>query len=313
MFRTLLKRTGKSAATPKFDRHNRHRRRLAAWEGLEDRTLLSTFTVNDVDDTAGSASDVTLRYAITQANRNPGSTIGFSVTGTIQLASALPALAASVAITGPGANLLSVNAGGHSRVFYIGEGATSTISGLTITGGVAKTGGGVFNGGTLTISDSVISGNHASRGGGGIDNVYAGGSKLTLIGTTISGNSALYGGGIENYGPVDTDSFPYLLTVTNSTISGNTATGGGTYTRRGGVLWDYGGGGVDNFYAAMTVTNSTISGNKSKNDGGGIQNNWGLLIFDSSTISGNDARINGGGVYESVAGALSRQLDHLGQ
>ncbi len=321
MFRTMLKRTGKSAATPKFDRRNRHRRRLAALEGLEDRTLLSTFTVNDLGDTAGSASDVTLRYAITQANLNSGSTIGFSVTGTIELVSALPNLTADVTITGPGANLLSVNAGGHSRVFYNGPGSTSTISGLTITGGASNAGGGVFNSGTLTISDSVISGNSATAGGGvfnfgtALDNattltindsvisgnsVLAGGggienqySELTLIGTTVWGNRAYYGGGIENTGSRGYqigDGNPVRLVVTNSTISGNTASG--NFNGR-----DIGGGGIDTQDGYTFVTNSTISGNTAYH-GGGIRNSSGILTVASSTLSGNTAA-RGGGIYGS--------------
>src|SRR5258708_2236460 len=79
------------------------KRFLPYLERVEDRVLLSTYTVNsltDVGDGTGLTGD--LRYAITQADQDPGSTIVFSITGTIVLASALPDLSANMAITGPG-------------------------------------------------------------------------------------------------------------------------------------------------------------------------------------------------------------------
>ena len=56
---------------------------------------------------------------------------------------------------GPGANLLTVSGDGTSGVFVI-DGASATISGLTIAGGAAAIGGGVRDdGGTLTLSTVV--------------------------------------------------------------------------------------------------------------------------------------------------------------
>ncbi len=54
----------------------------------------------------------TLRSAITQADANPGSTIQFSVSGTIPLTYALPDLSADVTISGPGASNLTIQGGG---------------------------------------------------------------------------------------------------------------------------------------------------------------------------------------------------------
>ncbi|MFN6273270.1 MAG: Calx-beta domain-containing protein [Microcystis sp.] len=90
---------------------------------------------------------------------------------------------------------------------------------------------------------------------------------LTLTNSTISGNTATFGGGISNYG---------TLTLTNSTISGNTATFGGGILNSG----------------ILTLTNSTISGNTA-DDGGGIDN-WGTLTLNNSTITGNTATYGGG-------------------
>jgi hypothetical protein len=96
------------------------------------------------------------------------------------------------------------------------------------------------------------------------------------------------GGGIFNDG---------TLTVTNSTISDNSATGFG----------NNGGGGIFNDGTLM-VTNSTISGNSSSNLGGGIKTSGGsqggTLTVTNSTISGNSAHgsgNNGGGGIDSLS------------
>ncbi len=98
---------------------------------------------------------------------------------------------------------------------------------------------------------------------------------MTITNSTISGNSANTGdgGGIDSRGPV---------TITNSTISGNSAVNGG--------------GGIDN-NNTLTITNSTISGNSTVNRGGGINNSSNTLTITNSTISGNsiDPRFGGGG------------------
>ena len=70
------------------------------------------------------------------------------------------------------------------------------------------------------------------------------------------------------------------MTLTSSTISGNTATTGG------------GGGVASN--DAVTLTNSTVSGNKTGGIGGGVTSRTLTLI--NSTISGNSASADGGGV-----------------
>jgi ABC-type phosphate transport system substrate-binding protein len=73
----------------------------------------ATLTVNTLADSTDAATTCTtsgtcsLRDAITQAGS--GDTINFSVTGTITLGSDLPAITASLTITGPGAGMLTVS------------------------------------------------------------------------------------------------------------------------------------------------------------------------------------------------------------
>jgi hypothetical protein len=91
LLRALRARRGKASGT--IPHRHRGRRSLLV-EGLEHRTLLSTFTVNSLGDTgSGSGTSGDLRYCITQADATTGdNTINFSVTGTITLNSALPDL-----------------------------------------------------------------------------------------------------------------------------------------------------------------------------------------------------------------------------
>src|SRR5678816_3450238 len=134
----------------------------------------ATITVmNTNDNGAGS-----LRQALADAVN--GDTIDFnsSLNGqTIMLASGELFVATNVAINGPGANMLAVDANHASRVFYIGNHRNVTISGLTITNGSAPDpyhrGGGIYNdyNATLTLSSCTISGNSGYQGvGGGIYN-----------------------------------------------------------------------------------------------------------------------------------------------
>jgi hypothetical protein len=105
-------------------------------------------------------------------------------------------------------------------------------------------------------------------------------AEVTLDGITVENGESNYGGGIAINGNS-------IVTVTNSTISGNTASDGGQ------------GGGIYN-NASVTVTNSTISGNTASNggQGGGIYADGTATVTDS-TISLNAAEDGGqgGGIY----------------
>jgi len=103
-------------------------------------------------------------------------------------------------------------------------------------------------------------------------------NNITITNGFVSGGS---GGGIVNNGS---------LTLTNSSVSGNTASGAG--------------GGIYN-QGTLAFTNSTVSGN-SGGYGGGIYN-LGALSLTSSTVSGNTAGVfgYGGGIYNYVGAALT--------
>src|SRR5271165_1071017 len=175
----LALRTGRgSPARPSY---RSHRRRLTL-EPLECRALLSltTWTVNNLGDSAtGSGTSGDLRYVITQADQTQGdNTINFAVTGTITLYSALPDLSNTTGvmdIEGPGASSLTVASSSTTTgtaefgVFTVDPFVTASLTGLTISGGIATDGGGIYNAGTLNVTNSTIADNHGLEGGG-IDN-----------------------------------------------------------------------------------------------------------------------------------------------
>ncbi len=107
------------------------------------------------------------------------------------------------------------------------------------------------------------------------------GATLNLNDLTITQGYASYGGGIYNSG---------TLTVTNSTLSGNSA-------------WQYYGGGIYNKSGTVTVTDSAFSGNSAAK-GGGIYNKSGTLTVTNSTFSGNSAAF-GGGIFNYIYGTLT--------
>ena len=132
------------------------------------------------------------------------------------------------------------------------------------------------------------------------------GGTTTLTNCTVSGNSAVAGGGIYNNG---------TLSVANSTVSGNEALGNAA----GG---GFGGGIEDNSSGALTVSNSTFDANKAiavgPNDpivspsyifaaGGAIDLNLastGSATISNSTFTGNEA-LGGSPGASAGGGALS--------
>ena len=237
----------------------------------------TTITVTNTND-SGLGS---LRQAL--ADASDGDTIMFAVTGTIQLTSGELVIDNSITISGPGAGSLAVFSNGF-RIFHVMPGPTVTIAGLTIMGGFVQFdfGGGILNDhATLTLTNCTVDTNEAF-GGGGIYNDGAGGSAtLTIVDSTVTGNSAtggivgIGGGGIYNDGS---------LTIINSTISGNFADSGFPYNL--GIA-----GGIFSQGGTLTITNSTIAGNFAGNRGGGISSCSTVAITDS-IVSGNGA---GGG------------------
>ena len=302
-------------------------RRRLVFEPLEDRRLLTQLMVNSsADDTIADDGLTTLREAIIAANDSAGAdeilfdTNVFATQQTIDLGSQLPTIIDSLTITGPGQDLLTLDAGNGAdntfatndgyRIFNIDNDSASlidvTLSALTLTGGDTAKGADSLNGGTgdsggairslenLAIFDSTISGN-ATGAGGNPSYPYGTGG--------LGGN----GGGIY--------SSSGNLTITDSTISGNaTGTGG-----EGGYPYGTGGtggkgGGIYSSNGNVTISNSNISDNTtgsgidsgsaggSGGQGGGIFSSNSNLSITASTIIANTTGEGGTGHFPGSGG-----------
>jgi hypothetical protein len=214
----------------------------------------------------------------------------------------------SVNIVGAGAPSTVIRGGGS--VLTIGVYGASTeptvsISGVTITGGVARSspvsipfvgeagviaeGGGVeippnadFSGGaTVTISDSVITDNRAAP------------TQTLPDGPPCPGNvpcpyAEATGGGIDSWG---------TLTLANTTVSNNRV---GSASGLSTVASDAEGAGIVSNLAPLTITNSTISGNEASAsapngrnaDGGAMLLAGGTLMMTNSTVTDNGATLS---------------------
>ena len=260
-----------------------------------DHALPATVIVVTNTDDSGPGS---LRDALAAAN--DGDIIDATgVSGTILLTSGELQITHAVTISGPGPGSLAVDGNGTFRVFdNLISGVT--ISGFTITNGSASgnNGGGIFHEGgdsaTLRLSNCVVSGNSADFGGG----IFNANGTLTVDSCTISGNGAGFSGGGISSSALDGAA---NLTITNSTISDNSATG----NDGGGIL--NGASGTTLSVASVIVSNSTLSGNSATGNGGAIANtadappNNARATITNSTISDNSATANGGGIYNATA------------
>ena len=132
----------------------------------------------------------------------------------------------------------------------------------------------------MGISGLALTGGRAADGG-----AIASRENLTITDSTISGNTADFGGGISNSGSG-------TATVMGSTIADN-STG-----YHGGGIWNDG---------TTTITDSTISGNSATAFGGGIYNS-GTVTVTSSAI-GNSAGNSGGGI-NNESGTRNRHQQH---
>jgi FG-GAP-like repeat/Right handed beta helix region len=251
----------------------------APWDGVD------VSPGDGVCETVAGTGICTLRAAVMEANRMPGSTVDLtSVPGGMVLLS-IPAsgaddettgdlnIRADMTIVGGGPLITTIDANRavtSARAFHVGA-VTAAIAGVTIRNGHAgASGGGLYlAGGAVFITDCVITGNQAGNGGG----IYQAAGAATIERTTIDGNRAIqFGGGIMAAGE--------SMQIGDSAVTRNEA--GLAMQTRG-----YGGGGIAAAAGLTTIQNVTISGNEGY-DAGGIMVRASTRVFNS-TITFNGA------------------------
>ncbi len=169
-----------------------------------------------------------------------------------------------------------------SNITINGAGAGSTI----IDGGALDRVFHVTGDDTVNISGVTVRNGSVAGGGGGLRND---GGTLTITNSTVSGNSATggnHGGGLRNQSGA--------VTISNSTFSGNSATtGGGLFNGLG---------------YTVTISNSTFSGNSATSGNGGGINNQGTVTISNSTFSDNSASASGGGINNNGTATLKNTI-----
>lgn len=281
---------------------------LATGAGAE----AATFTVSNLND-SGAGS---LRQAILDANATAGAdqvTFQSTLSGQITLTSELPVTDA-VDVIGPGAKTLAISGNDNSRIFNVdvrpAENLPVTISGLKLTGGNDIGGAAIASKyANLTVSNAVISQNSADLEGGGI---WTDGGQVRVESSTVSGNtSGYFGGGIRNRAET---TLPSGLTIENSTISGNTATGDFSH---GGGVWFYGHPSGPLTIRSSTISSNSASGTDSYAGGGGLHvagssppvTVVSTIIGDNSAPLGPDVRTRPGVTVNAAFSLIENTAD----
>lgn len=288
--------------------------------GWRASSVAAVITVTNTADTGAGS----LRQAITDAQENDTIDFASDVRGTILIASGQLLISKALAIQGPGANLLAIDAyGTGGRVLVIdAPGKAVTIFGLTFTHGgwfslKGFAGGGIWNNSILaltacTVSDcSIISGlGGSSQIGGGIYN--ATGGSIQLVRCTLSGN-AVQGGSSFHFGTPGSGHGGALYnagggtaSLQNCTISNNSAVGGA-----GSCLGPFGcmvadgrGGGIYNAGNLMIVS-STVASNVATFLGDiGSASAGGVWNFGDAQITNTIIAKNTGGPSPDATGAF---------
>ena len=231
-------------------------------------TLRDAVAASDSVSTAGNVIRFAPALAGTQAAPN-----------TITLTNGVLNLTRSTTIQGLGANLLSISGnyggtGSASQILQVAAGVAANVSGLTLTKGNGTDsgnnalGGAVTNQGTLNLTDSTISASLAGIGGG----LYSNGTAMNLTRVAIINNTSIFsGGGIF--------AASGTLSIVNSTISGNIDNGSGTTFApvQGGGIYVAGA-------SLVTISNSTITGNKCSDPYGNGAQGGGLYIYGGTGV-----------------------------
>jgi hypothetical protein len=296
-------------------RHFQQRQRRLHYESLEDRNLLAVFTVTNTFD-AGADS---LRWAIDQANTNPGAdAIHFNIDGggsqTISLSSALPTITDTVeldATTQPGyagAPLIEIDGGNNPLAgLVLADHLGSVVRGLVINRCQAE-GIWLIRGGSHVIEGNYLgtnaSGMASSANLGGI---WIAGSSNNRIGSDgdgindsqesnlISGNTDI-GIALQFF---DIDAVGNVISGNRIgvDVSGTTAVGNRIGIQDGGVNTLIGMDGTGDSIAKRNL----ISGNREH----------GVLAFAGTTIAGNFIGVDETGQFLLPKGSNGGQIPSI--
>ncbi len=142
------------------------------------------------------------------------------------------------------------------------------------------------SGGDVSIDGLNLTGGRVPSDAGGAIRFLSNGT-LSITSSTLSGNTAANGGGVYS-------GASGKIEITDSSISGNTALYGAA-------------GGIQNVNGNITVTSSVVDRNQALNSGGGILNRYGAITITDSQVTDNQVTYPGyqGGGISSGEGNLT--------
>ncbi|MEM7313217.1 MAG: choice-of-anchor Q domain-containing protein [Planctomycetota bacterium] len=310
-----------------------------ATEQLEDRRMMATFVVNNLN-AFGLGS---LLRAVVQANGNPGpDDIVFesSLSGTMST-QFVASIGDSVNIVGPGSDRVTIDMQGFDRAFHINEQPSDievAISGLKIVNANApqfESGGAIFSREKLTLRDVTISDSESVHGGA----VAVVDADLTVEDSTFVSNTATEDGGalLVSFGTATISNSRFIdnsatsngmavfgsssdIDVSDSTFEGNFDAG--TLGQGGAIQVGLGsldvtrstfqgnstrlGGAIFSSSSDVTIDSSSFVGNSSSEDGGALNVSGGSLSVLNSTLSGNSSGEDGGAISSRAADTFIR-------
>jgi hypothetical protein len=187
-------------------------------------------------------------------------------------------------------NPFAGGSGGHGGAIYVDGTSLGalTLRRTTFAANQAANLGGAIHSwmyglpSALEIEDCTFAGNAGTTNGGAVFHMNG---RLSISGSTFSGNTVVGQGGAVWEGEADAGQTP--VTITNSTFTGNSATGirpNGGSTGLGGAIRDNG--------SPTTLTHVTIAGNHADWVGGGIVG--GSRATLRASIVANNTAANGG-------------------
>ncbi len=177
-------------------------------------------------------------------------------------------------------------------------------------GGAFDFDAGTTGAGSLSLTNVVVTNNQTTAGDGGGFALFDGGT-ITVTNCTISNNTAngtTNGGSGSGGGIYIGDNFtdPMTMTVSGTTITNN-KTAGSAPGSGGGFFSFAGADGAANATNSIVIHNSTVSNNTAAagQDGGGLDVFGGLTVDQGTIISGNVAGRWGGGLFLSGAATIT--------